>query len=40
MLPINIKMDEAIFGKVEQLVSEANKSWYKNFTAEARGREQ
>ena len=25
VLPINIKMDEAIFGKVEQLVAEANK---------------
>ncbi len=27
VLPINIKMDEAIFGKLEQLVAEANKSW-------------
>jgi 8-amino-3,8-dideoxy-alpha-D-manno-octulosonate transaminase len=27
VLPINIKMDEAFFGKVEQLVAEANKSW-------------
>ena len=35
VLPINIKMDEAIFGKVEQLVVEANKSCNK-FTAEAR----
>jgi 8-amino-3,8-dideoxy-alpha-D-manno-octulosonate transaminase len=27
VLPINIKMDEALFGKVEQLVAEANKNW-------------
>ncbi len=28
VLPINIKMDEAIFGKVEQLVSEANNKFF------------
>jgi 8-amino-3,8-dideoxy-alpha-D-manno-octulosonate transaminase len=28
VLPINIKMDEALFGKVEQLVSEANNKFF------------